>query len=234
MKLLYLLFILLFEIQGSVLSQVNQNFISIHLKNETFQNGRLFTLESDYFFDTETGNLVVTNKLPKNHIKISNRLGEVKVYYPDENKVNIKQSEYFSSENELVYYFLSNKTSDLGLAREGFTVTDTRMEGSFQVVTWDAPVSMNSLSKVELVFEDGQPVFAGYYNRKGALARKIYYYNYEFFSNFILPMKVTQITYTPEGDSIIQRNTWSSLHSSPVPQSGFFNFKIPEDAVVID
>jgi outer membrane lipoprotein-sorting protein len=48
-----------------------------------------------------------------------------------------------------------------------------------------------------------------------------------------MPMKVTQISYIEEGDSVVQRNTYSNLKTSEFPSSSFFNFKIPQDATVI-
>lgn len=233
MKIFLGLFILILLILPDFINaQANENYISIHLKNETLKNGNLLTVESDYFFDIESGNLVIIGSIPKNHVKISNRLGEVKIYYPNENEVSLKQSQYFSSENELIYYFLSNNYYDLGLTNEGFRVTNTRMDGNHQVVTWAAPITMNVVSTVELVFENGQPVYAAYYNMNGNVIRKIYYYNYEIYRNFMMPMKVTQISYTSAGDSVIQRNTWSSLKVAAIPGSDFFNFKIPADAII--
>ncbi len=222
----------LFIVSGIIPARGQTRFIHAHLKNETYQNNKLITVESDYFFDAETGNLVVHSSLPEDHIKISNRLGEVKIFYPASNRVTLKQNQYFSSENELIYYFLSNDYYNLGLSDEGFRVTGTHMDGNYQVVTWTAPVGMKVVSRIELVFENGQPVYAVYYHTNGSIIRKIYYYNYEIFPDFMMPMKVTQISYTPDGDSVIQRNTWSSLTVSAIPDSDYFNFKIPEDAVV--
>jgi hypothetical protein len=210
----------------------NKNYISLHLKNESFQKGRLVTLESDYFFDIEKGELIIHGPTPRNHIKISNRLGEVKIYFPDENKVTLKQDQFFSSENELIYYFLSNNYYDLGLSEEGFSVTDTKMDGKYQIITWTSPAGLKQVAKAELVFENDQPVYAAYFNLKGNIIRKIYYYNYTIFESFILPTKVTQITYLSENDSIIQRNSWTDVKVTSNITSPFFNYKIPENAKI--
>jgi hypothetical protein len=229
MKNLFLIFTLLLT---STFVMYGQNFTSLHLKSETYQQGRLATIESDYYFNNETGELVVHGKFPKNHIKISNRLGEVKTYFPDENLVSLKQNQLYSSENELISYFLSNNYYDLGLSSEGFTVASTKMDGQNRVVTWVSPAGLKQIGKVDLVFEEDRPIYAAYYNSSGKVVRKIYYYNYQVFSNFILPAKVSQITFTSEKDSIIQRNTWSEIKISTVANSSYFGFKIPEDAKV--
>jgi len=233
MKIFYL-FLFAILLPEYIFSQADENYVSLHLKNETYQKGKLLLLESDYFFDKETGNLVVKGILPEKHIKLSNRLGEVKIYYPGKNQVILKQSQYFSSENELIYYFLSNNYYDLGLKKQGFTVSDTRMDGNYQVVTWNAPADVTAVGKVELVFENETPIYAADFDMQGKLVRKIYYYDYKIFSTFIFPAKVTQISYTSDGDSIVQRNTWSQLKTSDLPDSGYFNFKIPEDATVVN
>ena len=213
--------------------QAVKNYVSIHLKNETYQNGRLLTYESDYYFNTETGELVVHGKLPQDHIQITNRLGEVKLYYPQKNSVSLQQNDFYSTQNELIYYFLSNNYYDLGLAGEGFSISDTHMDGEYQVVTWNAPVGMKIVAKVEMVFKNGQPVYAAYFNFNNHIIRKIYYYDYEVYSNFMMPMKITQISYIAGGDSVIRRNTWSALKTSVLPTSDYFNFKIPDDAKVL-
>jgi len=213
-------------------SQGNENFVNFHLKNETFQGGKLLTQDLDYYFDVEKGNLVVYGSFPQNHIKISNRLGEVKIYFPEKNSVKLLQNQFFSSENELIYYFLSNNFYDLGLAKEGFAVSDSHFDGKYQVVTWNSPVGMKKITKVVLVFENDHPVYSAYFEMNGRIVRKIFYYNYQVFRNFIMPMKVTQISYLSEKDSVIQRNTWSAIKFSGTPSSVYFNFKIPDDAKV--
>ena len=89
--------------------------------------------------------------LQKNTSKTSNKFGEVKVYFPEDNSVSIKQNELFSSQNELLYYFLSNNYSDLGLSKENYKITDTKMDGKHQVVTWANKKSDFPLPKIELV-----------------------------------------------------------------------------------
>jgi hypothetical protein len=229
MKVIILIIPLLFLIS---INLYGQDFVSLHLKSETFQKGKLATIESDYYFNNETGELVVHGKFPRNHIKISNRLGEVKTYFPDENLVSLKQNQLYSSDNELISYFLSNNYYDLGLASQGFTASDTRMDGKNRVVTWTSPPGLKQVAKVELVFEDDRPIYAAYFNVNGNIVRKIYYYNYQIFSGFILPTRVSQITYTSEKDSIIQRNTWSDIKLSAVANSLYFGYKIPGDAKV--
>ena len=233
MRKFLLILLVIFWLPGYIFPQPGMNYIRVHLKNETLQGGKLIIIDYDYYFDAETGTLVVNSLFPENHIKISNRLGEVKIYYTDKNQVSLKQNQFFSSENELIYYFLSNNYYDLGLKDQGFTVTETRMDGNYQVVTWKAPVTIKTIARVELVFENQTPVFAAYYTMQGKIFRKIYYYNYEIFNHFIMPMKVTQISYTPAGDSVIQRNTWSQLKTMTLPDSDYFNFKIPENATII-
>ena len=208
-------------------------FIRLHLKNETYLKGKLATAEADYYFDSEKGILVMNSTSPEDHIKISNRLGEVKIYYPGENEVSLQQGEYFSSENELIYYFLTNNYFDLGLAKEGYTLSETRMDGSYQVTSWAAPGGHPVVPKVELVFENNQPVYAAYFNAESEIIRKVYYYDYTIFGSFMMPLKVTQITYTAAGDSVIQRNTYSGVKVSSIADSQFYNFEIPEDAKVI-
>ena len=211
-----------------------ESYISLHLKNQTYQNGKLVELESDYYFDKQNGELIVHGDLPKEFIKKSNKFGEVQIYFPGNNTVSVKQSVLYSSQNELLYYFLSNNFSDLGLSKEGYSIVGTKMDGQYQVVSWQASQPNSPLPKIDLVFENDQPVYAAYFNAQNQVSRKIYYYNYEYFQTFMMPTKVTQITYPVAGDSIVQRNTYSDFKITSLPSSQYFNFKVPEDARILE
>ena len=214
--------------------QSPEAYISLHLKNQTYQKGKLMEIDADYYFLRESGELIIHGRSPKEYIKTSNKFGEVKVYFPEDNSVSIKQNELFSSQNELLYYFLSNNYSDLGLSKENYKITDTIMDGKHQVVTWVNKKSDFPLPKIELVFDNDKPIYAAYYNSEDKIVRKIYYYNYEFFQSFMMPKKVTQISYPATGDSVIQRNTYSNLKITSLPSSQYFNFKVPDNAKILD
>lgn len=214
--------------------QSPESFISMHLKNQTYKNGKVVEFESDYYFNRENGELIIHGNIPKEYIKKSNRFGEVKVYFPVNNTVSLKQSILYSSQNELLFFFLSNNFFDLGLSKEGYSIANTIMDGAHQIVTWETNKQDSPIPKIELVYDNDKPIYAAYFNSKNEIARKIYYYNYEFFQSFMMPKKVTQISYSTNGDSIVQRNTYSDFKITSLPSSQYFNFKVPENAKILE
>lgn len=188
--------------------------------------------DASYFFDNNKGILTSVYTDPNNYIKITNRKGEVKLYYPKGNKVSLLQNTVFSSENEVLYYFVNNQMQDLGLQKEGFQVIDSRTEDNLLVFTWGAPPHLRHIKKVEVVFDGETPIFAAYYNPEDKVFKKIYYYQYMQTAYFQIPQKITAITYTKQRDSIIQRMTFSDINIKSTPDSPYFNFKIPKDAKV--
>jgi hypothetical protein len=64
--------------------------------------------------------------------------------------------------------------------------------------------------------------------------KKIYYTNYQDFTQFRLPLKIIEISYLPSGDSVINRTQFSEVKLASVPENKYFNFKIPDNAKPIE
>ncbi len=230
---IWLVVLLTINTTASVFSQNPDNYVSVHLLNQTFKKGQTFSIETDNYAIKEKSILIVCGTQPKEHIKISNKLGEIKLYFPKENTVSIQQNKMFSSENDLLFYFLNNNFYDLGLSKEGFTISGTHYDGEHQVITWKPQNKTINIKKVDLVFLNNKPIYAEYINNQDMVVRKVYYYDYQIFNSFILPRKITQITYETSGDSVVQRNTYSNIKTAAESFSPYFDFKIPKDAKIL-
>ena len=206
--------------------------ISVHKKSQVLKDGKKQTIKANCYYSTEKGIFVAHYLQPKEFIKKTNRKGELKIYFPEKNKVTVKQDFYFSSQNELLHYFVNNFIDDLGLKKQGFTMSDTRYDDGYLVTTWGAPENMKSISKVEIVFENMRPIYSAYFNEKNKILRKIYYSNYYTSNHFILPKKITEITYTSQQDSTIKRTIYSEIKEDDQVNSYYLDYKIPEDATI--
>ena len=202
------------------------------MDNQSYKNGLLSKAHADFYYDKEQGVLVSSYSSPNKFIKISNRNGEVKLYIPKTKKVTFTQDATLSSENELIYYFANNQQQDLGLEKEGFSIVDSRLDGNFLIFVWEAPQEMNAIKKIEVVYDGDYPIYAAYSNLNGDILKKIYYYDYFETNYFKMPTKVTEISYTQQRDSIVQRTIFSNINVSNTPSSSYFNFKIPDNAKV--
>ncbi|MDE5421415.1 hypothetical protein L3073_04270 [Ancylomarina sp. DW003] len=213
-------------------SQKSSNYISYSMDNQSYKKGLLTKAHADFFYDREQGVLVSSYTSPNKFIKVSNRKGELKLYIPKTNTVTFTQDITLSSENELIYYFANNQQQDLGLEREGFTMVDSRLDDKYLIFVWEAPQTMQTVKKVEIVYDGDYPIYAAYFNLEGDILKKIYYYDYFATNYFKMPTKVTEISYTPERDSIVQRTIFSNINVTNTPTSSYFNFKIPDNAKV--
>jgi hypothetical protein len=137
----------------------------------------------------------------------------------------------FASDNDALYYFLSNQVNDLGLRELGYTIKATRFEEGITVTDWIPPnLQLGNLSKVELAQENYLPIYTAYYNAKNKAIRKVYFSDYTISSAAALPRRITEIEYLPNGDSIISRKVYSDIKFDLDASDEYFNFKIPSDA----
>ena len=210
--------------------QVNQ--ISVHKKSQVLKDGKKQTVLADCYYSAEQGTFVAHYLEPMEFVKITNRKGEMKIYFPKTNKVSVQQDFYFSSENELLHYFVNNRLDDLGLRKEGFRMSDSRYDENYLVTTWAPPEGMKVISKVELVFENMIPIYASYFGKDGKIIRKIYYSDYYKDHRLLLPKRITEITYTSEKDSTIKRTIFSDIRQNGSVDADYMNFKIPDDAQI--
>ena len=221
----------LFVLAGNVsTAQVSQ--ISVHKKSQVLKDGKKQTVLADCYYSAEEGTFVAHYLEPMEFVKITNRQGEMKIYFPKTNKVNVQQDFYFSSENELLHYFVNNRIDDLGLRKEGFRMSDSRYDENYLVTTWLPPDGMKVISKVELVFENMIPIYAAYFGKDGKIIRKIYYSDYYKDHRLLLPKRITEITFTSEKDSTIKRTIFSDIRQNGAVDNDYMNFKIPDDAQI--
>lgn len=228
-RFLLILFILLPTL---LFSQRSSNYISYSMNNQSYKKGLLTKAHANFYYDREQGILVSSYSSPKEFIKVSNRKGEIKIYIPKSNTVTYTQDISLSSENELIFYFSNNLQQDLGLEKEGFTMIDSRIDDNYLIFVWEAPQEMNVIKKIEIVYDGDYPIYAAYFNLNGDILKKIYYYDYFTTNYFKMPTKITEVSYTPERDSIVQRTTFSNINVANTPNSSYFNFKIPNNAKV--
>jgi hypothetical protein len=218
----------------SVYSGAQQrNYISLNQQTEILENKKKIGNNVDLFLDNNKLVLTKYYHSPSEFIMVSNSLGEIKTYYPASNEVAYKQIAELSSKRNLIYYFANNLTSDLGLVDEGFVLSSNTYENQYNVTLWKAPNILKGIEAVKMVFEDGLPVFSEYQGNKKEILKKIYYTNYQDYSQFRIPLKIIEINYMPSGDSIINRTLFTNVKVSTKPESNYFNFKIPENAKAI-
>ncbi|MFO8053581.1 MAG: hypothetical protein R6U19_00265 [Bacteroidales bacterium] len=226
-------FYIAFMLLTTVFISSSPKKIMMEQKIETLREGKVFSQEATIFYAHDAGRMVVKYRSPGNHVIIMNNKGELKIYNPQKNQVFLENSLVYSTDLNMLYFFMAGKIYNMGLREMGFQLNDTWYEDGLMISSF-YPVSEGSeFGKIELAHEDEQPVFAGYYNRDMELLRKIYYYDYQRYEDMLLPLKSVEYDYLPDGDSIITRKTNSNVKIGAEANSKYFDFKVPEDAKVI-
>ncbi len=228
-----LLLVLSFSSAGFM--SVGTQRIMLQMESQSLQAGKTATLTAELFYQSLDGKLITRLDGQINKVMITNRYGELTVYDPEKNTVFRTQSLEYSSQNNLIFYFLNGKTHDLGLGDMGFKQQKTEFKDGLMISKWGSPSSLNHLiSHVELVHEDFVPIYAGYYDASGELVKKVYYSDYEYHFDLALPTTLTEFNYLATGDSIINRVRFSNIRLNRQAVSSWFDFEIPDDAKIID
>lgn len=230
-KLFFLLLVLLLPFISP--GQRGQ-YISYRQTNERLFNKKKSVSTTTHYYDK--GKNVITKHTfePEEIVTVTNELGEIKIYYPQTNKVTYQHIKGVSSKSNLIYYFANNQTDHLGLADEGFQLIDRSYDQNYLVTTWQAPSNKQRIDKVKMVFEMGNPIYAEYLDAKEAVLQKIYYTGYQDYFTFRMPMRIIEINYMPKGDSIVNRTIFSNIEVADTPESDYFNFIVPDDAEPIE
>jgi len=206
--------------------------VSVTQETQTLMKGSKSIFKCDIYYNKEMDAVVTHHYYPAEFVKMSNRSGELKIYFPATNTVTVQQNESYSTTNELLYYFVNNKTTDLGLAKEGFKLIKTSSEEGLMVTTWQAPVTLKAINKIKIVFKDMLPVYAEYQALNGSIMKKIYYSNYTDFRTFRMPLRITEISFETKEDSTIRLSVFSNVRTKDFPENSYFNFKIPDDGKI--
>ena len=217
---------------GLNLMAQTKDCVSVTQETQSLMKGSKSIFKCDIYYNKEKDAVVTHHYYPAEFVKISNRSGELKIYFPATNTVTLQQNQSYSTTNELLYYFVNNKTTDLGLAKEGFKLIKTGSEEGLMVTTWQAPSTLKVIIKIKIVFKDMLPVYAEYLSVNGSIMKKIYYSNYADFTTFRMPLRITEISFETKADSTISLSVFSNVRTKDFPENNYFNFKIPDDAKI--
>jgi hypothetical protein len=216
---------------GLISFRSDNHRLSVRMESKRLFNGKVAIVKADLFFKYTEGLLLMHYFYPTDYLFITNNKGEVKMYFPDKNEVVSQQNQIFASDNDALYFFLSNQVNDLGLKDMGYSVMATHFEEGITVTDWLPPSwQLGKISKVELAHENYLPIYTAYYNEKNKAIRKVYFSNYSMSNAAALPQRITEIEYLPNGDSIISRKIYSDIKFDLNASSEYFDFKIPDDA----
>ncbi len=196
------------------------------------QKGMLSTLKGSVYYTSE-GKMACHYSEPQEILVTNNSKGEFMIYDFQKNTVAQKQNYMMSTETNQLFYFLEANRGDLGLSKMGFTLKETKFQEGLKITVWSPPMQLaNSILKVEVAHNKSNPVFLGYFDKKGKAINKVYFYKYQMVAGLHFPTAVTQISYVTEKDSVISKTVYSNFKSDEKVDDQYLNFKIPGNAKV--
>jgi len=208
----------------------DKGLVRVSQETQVLSKGVKSVFKCDIYYNKEKDAVVTHHFYPTEFVKMSNRFGEMKIYFPSTNSVSIQENISLSTTNELLYYFINNKLTDLGLAKEGFRLVKSSREEDMMVTIWQAPPTLKVINQIKIVFKDMLPIYAEYLGLDGQIKKKIYYSRYSDFKTFRMPLRITEISFESKTDSTIRLSVFSNILTGDFPAENYFNFKIPEDA----
>jgi len=206
--------------------------VALDMQTRTANKG-FFTNTQARIYYANSGKMVSYFNKPQNYVVLNNAKGEVSLYDPEKNTVAQQQSIMYSTETSQLYFFLQNQKQDLGLQKMGFTQKDLRFEKDLMIAQWLPPMGLQeNLSYVELVHEQGKPIYLAYIQQNGAPAKKVYFYDYTKVAGLDFPQSITQIDYTDTQDSLVSKTTYANMRVNAPTDLEKLDFEIPANAKV--
>ncbi len=204
--------------------------ISFMMETGSLHKGKLVKVEAEIFYENHTGRMLTRYINPQGQIMIANRVGEVAIYDENENTVAYTQGEQYSTTTGTIQFFLMGKTQDLGLSDFGFQQSKVTFEDGLMVTEWFPPPSLYHLyNKIKIVHENYLPVHVAYFDAQRNLVKKVYYSQYQNFSDVSIPTRITEFEYVAN-DSIINRILFKDMKTNRQANSPWFQYEIPENA----
>ncbi len=207
----------------------------LRMESQSVQGGKMASVEATLFYQSLDGKMVTVFDKPQGQVMITNRLGEMEVYSMSDNTVFRAQGEEYSSENNLIYFFLSGRMHDLGLSALGFDQMETAFRDGLVITQWMPPSALSHLfHRIELVHSNHLPIYVAYYDASRRLVKKVYYADYRAYAELDLPHTIIEYNYFATGDSIVNRVKFSEVLTGQSAQSEWFDFDIPHDATIVE
>ncbi len=226
----------------SLIFFINLCFFTVNAQERRFSanfelvkvnKGKKVTIKGEVHYNIETGKMVMVFSAPLKYIYISTSKGEAQIYQPKENTVSVKNDQNLSSKEDMLYYFVTNKTNDLGLLSVGYVIEKTTNEKGLVRKIWKNSNPKQKIPKVEMVYKFQQPIYSAYFDAKENLKKKIFYSDYLSFGLYSVPMKIVEIDYVNAKDSTISKKTYSGVKTNKDAISPYYSYKVPANARVI-
>ena len=202
-----------------------QRKVSADVEVKTVIKGKVSTVTKSVYCNNN-GRLVTLFHKPITYYVVTNQKGEARIYNPSTNEVLTQIDESLTSSAELVSLFMSGHIDDLGLGWFGYKAKETTREEGY-VKKKFIPADPGR-PVVEIVYEDWLPIYCAYTAPDGKVLSRKYLSDYQHFGRFVLPLRVTDISYGSARDSSVVRTIYSGVKVDQDDPN--FHFEVPAGA----
>jgi outer membrane lipoprotein-sorting protein len=206
------------------------NCIEMSFESKKLANGKK-TLATGKIYYEKSGRMVSHIFSPSEIIIINNEKGDLLIYNPKLNEVAQEFNYTYSTQTTALYFFLKDQNNQLGLKSLGFTLKNSKFDKDYLITTWLPPANyIKHFKEAELVFQNNIPVYLKFVGHNNKPLKKSYYYNFKKVFNKQFPLAVTDIFYAENGDSSVEKTSYSQIKLNNEVNAGMLNFQIPLNA----
>ena len=204
-----------------------QKRVQADVEEKTLKDGKVTTVTKRVFSEGN-GRLVTVFFKPLSYYSVTNTKGEAKIYIPSTHEVVSMADPSMSSSLELINIFHTGRQNDLGLLSQGYKLVSSSYDQEGYLKRIYTTSRQDAAPEVELVLKDYLPVYLEY-RSGGKVMGRTYLSDYDRNASFVLPGRVTEITYFPQKkDSVVTRILYTAISTDG--QDPTFDFQVPADA----
>ncbi len=226
--------IIIFSLLSFAFIQNDQpQLISFDFSSKNIENKKIITTEGEVYFNKKNFQMVTHLKKPFESVIFVNADGEVKVYDFESNTVVQFASSLASSESSYFWYFFTGQYHDFGLAKNGYSIKETKIEEGVLVNTWAPLIGKEKYAtnqKVIIASEKNLPIYIEFFKDKNTSAGKIYFSEYQKIHGYSIPLKIVEIYYKTKKDSIVTIKKYFNPKIGKDVTTKYIDFKIPGNA----
>ena len=207
-----------------------QNRVSADAEVKKLLDGKVTTVTKREFCKSD-GRMVTVFISPNKYIMTTNLDGEMVTYSPAKNEAFRDRGDEYSSNENLLFLFLTGRSADLGLTSLGYALSKSSIDEDGYLKRTYTTRKSGAVPKIDIVLKDFLPVYVAYMDHTGTVVSKTYLSGYDLKSRFVFPTRVTAIDYLKDKDSTVTRTLYSNIKvNSDEPE---FSFELPADAVSV-
>lgn len=210
------------------------DLIAFKYKETIIENTRSIVVEGEVFFRFKDNYLVTYMFKPFKSLVRIKATGDVEIYDFEKNTVMVENSIYSTSQQSYLWYFLSKNYSDVGLAKSGYSIKETKIEGDFLLQYW-TPKNNNTIKYILLVHNKNQlPIYQEIVSKSGEVKGKIYFMNYMKKYGINIPSKIVDVYFKSKKDSSVSIKEYTNPTINNQVNLYYLNFKLPANVQIIN